>query len=106
MTQNVRAAVSSSLLLLPQQFDASRFLDVVCGLSYGGDVRMGVGESYLKPLNIAAGQRELLVKMYAAPLADAVGRGHDVQGFREAAPTRRRARPHHTGDVGLPGKRS
>ena len=81
MAQNVRAAVSSSLLLLPQQFDASRFLDVVCGLSYGGDVRMGVGERYLKPLNIAAGQRELLVKMYAAPLADAVGGGHDVQGF-------------------------
>ena len=66
---NRRSAVTASLLL-PERFDADDVLNTIVGLSYGGDVRMGVGESHGKPSNIAAGQQSALAELYSQPLAE------------------------------------
>lgn len=70
IASNRRAAVSASLVLLPERFQPSELWSTLCGLSYAGDVRMGVGESPAKPLDIASGQQEALAQLYAAPLAE------------------------------------
>lgn len=67
--RNLRSALAASLLLLPSRFDELRLLDAICRLSYAGDVRMGVGESWHKVDNIVAGQLARLRQLYAAPLA-------------------------------------
>lgn len=69
MHSNLRSAVRASLLLLPSRFDDAELYSHICGLSYSGDVRMGVGESLLKPLDIADGQRAALAGLYAQSLA-------------------------------------
>lgn len=43
-------------------------LHTICGLSYGGDVRMGVAEDGGKVAKIAAGSREGLLALYAGAL--------------------------------------
>lgn len=73
LNSNRRAAVETSLLLLPQAFGASELWGTLCRLSYAGDVRMGVGESGHKPDDIAAGQEAMLTEIYATPLAQALG---------------------------------
>ena len=61
---NRRSALNAALLLLPERFETSELLQSICGLSYAGDVRMGIGESERKPDNIAAGQQDALARLY------------------------------------------
>jgi translocator assembly and maintenance protein 41 len=61
---NHNAALSAALLLLPARFEPASLFREICGLSYGGDVRMGVGESHEKPSNIAEGQEADLLAVY------------------------------------------
>ena len=61
---NLRSALEASLLLLPARFEAAALFRTICGLSYDGDVRMGIGESGRKPANIAAGQEGALAELY------------------------------------------
>ena len=67
---NLRSAVATALLLLPARFDDIELLSTVCGLSYDGDVRMGIGESWGKVGRIVSGQLEPLRELYADPLAE------------------------------------
>ena len=62
---NLCSAVAAALLILPARFSEGQLLETICGLSYGGDVRMGVGESRHKPDNIAKGQRGMLASSIA-----------------------------------------
>jgi translocator assembly and maintenance protein 41 len=71
LEENRRSALRAALLLLPDRFDGDRLFGTICGLSYSGDVRMGVGESHHKPSDIATGQRESLTQLYAGPIAEA-----------------------------------
>lgn len=66
---NLRGALVTALLLLPKRFGEVELLSTICGLSYGGDVRMGVGESWSKVDHIVAGQLEPLRRLYAHPIA-------------------------------------
>ena len=76
---NRRAALHASLLLLPARFDGGGLLSAICGLSYEGDVRMGIGESARKPFNIAAGQHAVLGEMYAPSIAALHAEGHTIK---------------------------
>ena len=69
MGANLRAALSAALLLLPARFNEHELFGTVCGLSYSGDVRMGLGENHDKPGNIASGQRGALSTLYERLLA-------------------------------------
>lgn len=68
---NLRSALVAALLMLPERFDEAQLFDTVCGISYAGDVRMGLGESSRKPTDIAVSQAGPLRALYAAPLAEA-----------------------------------
>ena len=70
---NLRSALSAALLLLPVRFDDAGLFGTICGLSYSGDVRMGIGESPRKPGDIADGQHDALAELYQGPLAEATG---------------------------------
>jgi hypothetical protein len=73
VANNLRSALSAALLLLPLRFDDAGLFGTICGLSYSGDVRMGIGESPRKPGDIADGQRDALAELYRGPLAEATG---------------------------------
>eukprot|EP00873_Tetraselmis_striata_P002603 jgi/Tetstr1/422867/TSEL_013658.t1 len=73
---NLAAALRAALLLLPPAFSTEMLLHTICGLSYGGDVRMGVAEDGGKVAKIAAGSREGLLALYAGALQAAQGAGH------------------------------
>eukprot|EP00798_Chlamydomonas_sp_ICE-L_P032129 gene32129-16652_t len=49
-SSNVRSVVVAALLLLPESFTTQEFLTKVCGLSYFGDIRMGLAEDPLKAM--------------------------------------------------------
>lgn len=76
VVDNQRAALVASLLLLPGRFDGTALLRTICGLSYGGDVRMGIGESGRKPSDIAAGQHAALAALYAPSLLTLAAEAH------------------------------
>jgi translocator assembly and maintenance protein 41 len=73
VANNLRSALSAALLLLPLRFDDAGLFGTICGLSYSGDVRMGIGESPRKPGDIADGQHDALAELYRGPLAEATG---------------------------------
>jgi len=115
VARNLRSALAASLLLLPTRFDDVRMLEAICGLSYAGDVRMGVGESWHKVDNIVAGQAASLRELYAAPLAAegsaaaygaVVGPEHLLGGRRDGASAARASLPPSLEqDVTLPARR-
>lgn len=70
MTVNSRSALATALLLLPPRFNEVELFMKICGLSYDGDVRMGVGESWSKVRNIVAGQLASLREIYAQPIRE------------------------------------
>mmetsp|Transcript_11264 Transcript_11264/g.24264 ORF Transcript_11264/g.24264 Transcript_11264/m.24264 type:complete len:394 (-) Transcript_11264:610-1791(-) len=61
---NITSAAASALLMLPQGFSTEDLLRTICGLSYHGDVRMGVAEDPHKINRIVQGSRQLLEGMY------------------------------------------
>ena len=68
---NHRAALAAALLQLPARFSEGELYRAVCGLSYAGDVRMGVAESPHKVRDIVAAQLPALRELYAAPISAA-----------------------------------
>ena len=66
---NLHGALAAALLLLPARFDETALFSTICGLSYAGDVRMGVGESYGKVGHIVSGKLEPLRQLYVEPIA-------------------------------------
>lgn len=68
--QNLDAAVAAARLLLPEVFTEKQLYGAVAGLSYSGDVRMGIGENPRKVENIVNGSLEGFRTLYAATLAE------------------------------------
>jgi len=52
---NTESALRVALLLLPEKFTMKELLFTVCGLSYSGDVRMGLAEDSKKVQRIVQG---------------------------------------------------
>jgi len=68
--QNRRAALASALLSAGQEcLDVSTLLTSVVGLSYGGDIRVGLAENPNKVRNIVNAQKNMLWDIYR-PLAE------------------------------------
>ena len=67
---NLRGALAAALLLLPSRFQETELLGSICGISYAGDVRMGVGESWGKVSSIVQGQHGALTSLYAGTIAE------------------------------------
>ncbi|KAK9812951.1 hypothetical protein WJX72_006262 [[Myrmecia] bisecta] len=65
---NLQSAVAVSLLLLPEQFTIQELYRQICGLSYLGDVRMGIAEDSRKVDRIVEGSLDGFRDLYAAPL--------------------------------------
>ncbi|XP_004504646.1 uncharacterized protein [Cicer arietinum] len=63
-SDNLRAALSASLLLLPSEFTEADLYAKVCSLSYMGDVRMLFAEDKNKVKKIVTGQFDLFHTMY------------------------------------------
>ncbi|RYR17249.1 hypothetical protein Ahy_B03g062018 isoform B [Arachis hypogaea] len=61
---NLRAALSTALLLLPSEFSEADLYAKVCSLSYMGDLRMLFAEDKNKVKKIVAGQFDLFHSMY------------------------------------------
>mgnify|MGYP001975206772 CR=1 FL=1 len=61
---NHRAALAAALLQLPARFSEGELYRAVCGLSYAGDVRMGVAESPHKVRDIVAAQLPALREIF------------------------------------------
>ncbi len=66
---NLAAAVSAARLLLPETFTERDLYATITGLSYGGDVRMGVGEHPKKISNIVSGSLPAFRALYDDALA-------------------------------------
>uniref|UniRef100_A0A7S0QSL2 Phosphatidate cytidylyltransferase, mitochondrial n=1 Tax=Pyramimonas obovata TaxID=1411642 RepID=A0A7S0QSL2_9CHLO len=66
---NLRTAATCALLLLPECFTEAELFHTICGLSYSGDVRMGIAEDQRKVHRIAQGSQEPLRALYADVLA-------------------------------------
>ncbi|KAK9842097.1 hypothetical protein WJX81_008323 [Elliptochloris bilobata] len=79
---NLAAALAAGLLLLPSRFSTEELFCAVCGLSYLGDVRMGLAEDKNKVQRIVAG---------SAPGLHALYRAHLEQGQEAAAARLQRA---------------
>jgi translocator assembly and maintenance protein 41 len=52
---NLRHAVRASLLQLPEKFTPELLFTTIAGLSYAGDIRIGLAEDPNKVRNIVAG---------------------------------------------------
>ena len=69
---NLKAALSAALLMLPQEFDDESLFRAVCSLSYTGDFRMKVfGEDPHKIFNIVHSQMDEFTRLYS-PVIDTV----------------------------------
>ncbi len=69
LRMNLKNALHTALLLLPEQFTEYRLYNTLCGLSYTGDFRMAVGgEDKQKVEKIAAGSLPQLRELYANQL--------------------------------------
>ncbi|KAL1515709.1 hypothetical protein AB1Y20_002325 [Prymnesium parvum] len=109
MADNRRSALAVALLLLPQRFNERELLTQICGMSYGGDVRMGVGENWSKVSRIVAGQREHLKQLYSMPLEELKGGLHAgksaVLSAVLAASDECGGGPRYEQDIGLEARR-
>ncbi|KAJ3299245.1 Mitochondrial translocator assembly and maintenance protein 41 [Borealophlyctis nickersoniae] len=64
MRANLRAAVRTALLLLPNQFTEEELFHTIAGLSYKGDFRMRFGENPHKVYNIVFTQMDAFRALY------------------------------------------
>lgn len=69
---NLDAAFTMALLLLPESFSLQELYAKICGVSYIGDVRMGFAEDSRKIERIASGSAEGLALMYEKRLQGAI----------------------------------
>lgn len=65
---NLASAVAAARLLLPETFTEHELFCTIAGLSYGGDIRMGVGEHPHKVANIVNGSLPQFRTLYADTL--------------------------------------
>ncbi|KAK9791826.1 hypothetical protein WJX73_002444 [Symbiochloris irregularis] len=75
LQQNLKSALTASLLMLPPSFSREELFSTIVGLSYLGDIRMGFAEDSRKVQRIVAGSFQGLQRMYI-PL---------MQGFKGLA---------------------
>ena len=79
-TRNLRSALATALLLLPDEFGERELFRSIVGLSYGGDVRVVLGaERLTKVSDIAEGSAAGMRAMYAeliSSMLDRVVTGH------------------------------
>ncbi|BDA51403.1 phosphatidate cytidylyltransferase, mitochondrial [Coccomyxa sp. Obi] len=61
---NLHASVATSLLLLPRDFSTQDMYESICGLSYRGDVRVGIAEDRDKVKRIVKGSFDALQDLY------------------------------------------
>ncbi len=70
LRMNLKNALHTAMLLLPERFTEERLYHTLCGLSYTGDFRMVVGgEDKDKVSKIASGSLPHLQELYSAELA-------------------------------------
>ena len=69
LRMNLKNALHTSLLLLPEKFTEQMLYDTLCGLSYNGDFRMTFGEDKNKVKKISKGSFEELKQIYAKQLS-------------------------------------
>ena len=70
-TTNLRAAMATAVLLLPEEFNQDQLFRTIVGLSYGGDLRMVLGaERADKVSAIAEGSRDGMESLYASHIRD------------------------------------
>jgi len=65
LTVNLRSAVHAALLLLPDGFTEEELYCTIAGLSYNGDMRMGIAEDRNKIANIVKPNLALFRRMYS-----------------------------------------
>ena len=69
LRMNLKNALHTSFLLLPEKFSDKMLYNTLCGLSYKGDFRMAVGEDKNKVKKIAEGSYNELKQLYARELS-------------------------------------
>jgi len=74
--KNLKMAVTTSLLLLPESFSEEELFMTIAGLSYTGDFRMTVGEDRNKVSNIVRPQLNRFKELYSGPLAEVSNNFH------------------------------
>mmetsp|Transcript_9031 Transcript_9031/g.30113 ORF Transcript_9031/g.30113 Transcript_9031/m.30113 type:complete len:269 (-) Transcript_9031:51-857(-) len=98
--QNLRNALATALLLLPEKFDQNLLYTTISAISYTGDPRMGAGEHPDKPKQIAEGQIERFQSLYQPAVDEHAGNltvvqssGHPstLQFEQDTSPMRRAA---------------
>jgi translocator assembly and maintenance protein 41 len=68
--QNLKTAVRMALLMLPTEFSEEDLFMTLAGLSYQGDIRMGVAENPRKVYNIVQGQFSEFQSLYKHVIED------------------------------------
>jgi translocator assembly and maintenance protein 41 len=69
-TRNLHSAVACSMLLLPRTFSERQLYMTIAGLSYTGDVRMGLAENPKKVENIVSANHEHFHRLYQPTIQD------------------------------------
>ena len=69
LRMNLKNALHTSMLLLPEKFTEQMLYDTLCGLSYNGDFRMTFGEDKDKVKKISKGSFDELKQIYAKQLS-------------------------------------
>ncbi|KAI3969746.1 hypothetical protein MKX01_037948 [Papaver californicum] len=82
-SNNLRAATSTALLLLPSEFSEEDLYAKICSLSYMGDLRMFFAEDKNKVKRIVQGQFDLFQKSYK-PFIDEYA-AKDLLGFSSSS---------------------
>eukprot|EP01098_Paradermamoeba_levis_P013389 TRINITY_DN6097_c0_g1_i1.p1 TRINITY_DN6097_c0_g1~~TRINITY_DN6097_c0_g1_i1.p1 ORF type:complete len:324 (-),score=40.56 TRINITY_DN6097_c0_g1_i1:55-1026(-) len=62
--KNLQSAIRLALLLLPSEFTEELLYLTICGISYNGDIRMGIGENQNKVANIVRGNFQEFHELY------------------------------------------
>lgn len=82
LQDNLQRALNISLLLLPETFTEFELFETIVGLSYTGDLRVGLAENPQKIQNIVRGSENELRKLYSgvdSTLFSAISTGHKFQ---------------------------
>eukprot|EP01025_Chloroclados_australasicus_P051437 TRINITY_DN5987_c1_g1_i1.p1 TRINITY_DN5987_c1_g1~~TRINITY_DN5987_c1_g1_i1.p1 ORF type:complete len:449 (+),score=33.33 TRINITY_DN5987_c1_g1_i1:83-1429(+) len=80
---NLEQAMTMALLLLPERFRMIEAMRVICGLSYMGDVRLGLAEDSNKVARIVEGSKQELYELYTPILEGDLGSIAKVKRIEE-----------------------